>query len=371
MDGRTEKTDQHLQDRDDYLWNASGHPYPEIKELEELLEGFRGELRVPNFPAGTPVRRRAWFSAWLSLRPALGTLAVAATIVLAVFLASERAKTPVGTGWDVTPVEGRAQVGTTILSGEESARLAMGQILETDDSSRATLNAADIGQIEVEPNTRIRLLNRKSGLNRLALDRGTIRAFIWSPPGQFVVDTPGAMAVDLGCSYTLQVDDSGAGLVQTSLGWVGFKLNGRESFIPAGAACATRPKVGPGTPYMEDASVKFREALTRFDFEDTTQQQWAQDLAVILRESRKQDALTLWHLLSRSDEEQRVKVYDRLQALVPAPTGVSKDGILRLDRTMLDAWWNELGFDDIGVWRQWERNWSDLSNSSGRNSAAR
>jgi hypothetical protein len=269
------------------------------------------------------------------------------------------------------PLEGRAQVGTTILRGTETARLGVGQILETDDHSRATLNAADIGQIEVEPNTRIRLVNRKDGLNRLALDRGTIRAFIWSSPGEFVVDTPTALAVDLGCSYTLHVDDSGAGLVRTSLGWVGFKLNGRESFIPAGAACATKPKVGPGTPYMEDAPVKFREALARFDFEDPMSQQRAQDLAVILRLSRKQDALTLWHLLSRSDEEQRVKVYDRLQALVPAPAGVSKPGILRLDRSMLDAWWNELGFDDITVWRQWERNWPDLSKGAAKNNAAR
>ena len=85
---------------------------------------------------------------------------------------------------------------------------------------------------------------------------------IWAPPGQFVVDTPSAVTVDLGCAYTLQVDDSGAGLVRTSLGWVGFRLNGHESFIPAGAACATRPKVGPGTPYFEDASSEFR---ARFD----------------------------------------------------------------------------------------------------------
>jgi len=73
--------------------------------------------------------------------------------------------------------------------------------------------------------------------------------------------TPSAVTVDLGCAYTLQVDESGAALVRTSLGWVGFKLNGRESFIPAGAACATRPKVGPGTPYFENASADFRAAL--------------------------------------------------------------------------------------------------------------
>jgi len=44
-----------------------------------------------------------------------------------------------------------------------------------------------------------------------------------------------------------------------------IQTEGHESFIPAGAACATRPKVGPGTPYFEDASARFRAASTRLD----------------------------------------------------------------------------------------------------------
>jgi hypothetical protein len=146
--------------------------------------------------------------------------------------------------------------------------------------------------------------------------------------------------------------------VRTSLGWVGFKLNGHESFIPAGAACATRPKVGPGTPYFEDASSDFRAALARFDFEGSAPRQRARDLTIVVGRSRKRDALTLWHLLTRVDEEQRAVVYHRLAELAPPPASVSKEGILRLDQSMLDLWWNELGFDDIAVWRYWERSWS-------------
>ena len=201
-------------------------------------------------------------------------------------------------------------------------------------------------------------LSMGSGLKRIALDRGTIHTYIWAPPGQFVVDTPSAVTVDLGCAYTLQVDDSGAGMVRTSLGWVGFKLNGHESFIPAGAACATRPKVGPGTPYFEDSSAEFRGALTRFDFEDSTPEQRAHDVAIVLSQARNRDALTLWHLLARVEDQQRVLVYDRLSQFVPPPATLTKEGILRLDQPMLDQWWNELGFDDISVWRHWERSWA-------------
>lgn len=81
----------------------------------------------------------------------------------------------------------------------------------------------------------------------------------------------------------------------------------------------------------------------------------------MLGESRKRDALTLWHLLARVDEGQRVLVYDRFRGLAPPPAGVTKEGILRLDQPMLDQWWNALGFDDISVWRRWERSWSGVA----------
>jgi len=62
--------------------------------------------------------------------------------------------------------------------------------------------------------------------------------------------------------------------------------------------------------------------------------------------------------LARVDDGQRVLVYDRLSKLAPPPATVSKEGILQLDQAMLDLWWNELGFDDISVWRHWERSWA-------------
>jgi hypothetical protein len=349
----------------DYLWDGSGEPDPEIQRLEGLLGKFRHDSPAPVFPE--IVRERRWnlfprrFAWKRQLFPSLATTvaAVAAIAIVTVLVyRTEPAQTTVA-GWNVSSVEGTPRVGRKTIGGKDGTnRLGIGQMLETDRQSRASLQADDTGQIEVDPSTRLRLLSMGSGLKRIALDRGTIHAYIWAPPGQFVVDTPSAVTVDLGCAYTLQVDDSGAGMVRTSLGWVGFKLNGHESFIPAGAACATRPKVGPGTPYFEDASAEFRAALTRFDFEDNTAQHRADDAAIVLREARKSDALTLWHLLARVDEGQRVLVYDRLSKLAPPPAGVTRDGILRLDQPMLDLWWNELGFDDISVWRHWERSWA-------------
>lgn len=344
---------------DDYLWDGAGEPDPEVQRLEALLGKFRHDRPAPVFPE--IVRGRRWRLLPLGMRlfPALAGAAVL-VIAVVVFQVYGGKKSPaIVAGWDVSHLAGTLRVGTKVISGKDgTSRLGVGQILETDAESRAKLLADDVGQIEVDPSTRLRLVTMGAGLKRIALDRGTIHTYIWAPPGQFVVDTPSATTVDLGCAYSLQVDDSGAGLVRTSMGWVGFKLNGHESFIPAGAACATRPKVGPGTPYFEDAALELRAALAKFDFEDSTPQERAGDLAIVLGASRTRDALTLWHLLARVDEGQRVLVYDRLRKIAPPPVGVTKEGILRLDQPMLDLWWNALGFDDISVWRHWERSWA-------------
>jgi len=359
MDTENKQTANKFLTKDsDYLWDRSGQPDPEIRTLEALLARFRHDRPAPAFP--NHVSDQRWTShVWrMRLFAALATAALVA-VAVGTFLVSRRNPAPVAVaGWDVSRLAGTPRIGREVVAAKQASRLAIGQVVETDQQSRASLRAQDVGQIEMEPGTRLRLLNMGTGLKRIALERGTIHTYIWAPPGQFVVDTPSAVTVDLGCAYILQVDDSGAGLVRTTMGWVGFKRDGRESFIPAGAACATRPKVGPGTPYFEESSPGFRAALASLDFADRTSNERGKDLAVVLSASRQRDALTLWHLLTRVDGVQRELVYNRLRELTPPPPSVTKQGILSLDQPMLDRWWNQLGFDDISVWRHWEHSWS-------------
>jgi hypothetical protein len=349
--------------KDDYLWGGSGEPDPEIQRLERQLGKFAHQGKAPDFthlemPQRTRIHLRFTYTRWTHV------LAAAAGIVLAitafVFVRwSQKANQAARAGWNIEDVAGTPRVGWhAIAKNAPDSKLTVGQTLVTDSQSKATLTVADVGTVDVEPNSRLRFLAKSQGHNRLELERGTIHAFIWASPGEFAVDTPSAIAVDLGCQYTLHVDDSGAGLLRTTLGWVGFKLDGHESFIPAGAVCATRPKVGPGTPYFEDAPSSLSEALAKFDFAGGTAEERRSELDEILTAARQRDALTVWHLLSRVDEADRGHVYDRLAAFVPPPSGVTRDGILRLDQNMLDLWWNQLGLGDISLWRTWERSWS-------------
>jgi hypothetical protein len=198
------------------------------------------------------------------------------------------------------------------------------------------------------------LLESGEHRQRLALERGTIHAAIWAPPGKFVVDTPSATAVDLGCAYTLKVEEDGSGSLRTTVGWVGFHTGGRDSFIPAGAMCLTKAPQTLGTPFFEDASEKFRNALHDLDFSSAGAGQRAALLRTILAEARPRDTFTLWHLLSRVSNEQRPAVYDRMASLTKPPSGVSRAETLDLDRHALDLWWDSFELGDASIWRYWE-----------------
>ena len=352
-------------ERNDYLWDRTGEVDPEVRRLENLLGALRHEERAEEREAleakfAEQAERGATRGAWTQRT---GRLAAAAVVLLGLTAGIIYSLKPVGpttaesaAGWTIGDIEGTPRVGArAISSGQAEAKLGVGQTLETNGSSSASVSEEGLGRIQIEPNSRVRLVQSGPERKVLRLEVGTIRAVIWAPPGEFMVDTPSALAVDLGCAYTLQVAGDGAGTIRTTVGWVGFEKSGRHSFIPAGAICKTRPRTGPGVPYFEDAPEGLRQAVDAFDAAGAGSAAGDAAVAVILKEARERDGLTLWHLLWRTAGDERAQVYERMAAVAPPPAGVTREGVLRLDAAMMDAYWNTLGLGDISIWRFWEQ----------------
>jgi hypothetical protein len=316
---------------DDYLWEKKGEPDPEVLRLERMLGRFRQELPRPALLA--PRRTPRW-------------LALAAAVVLAGCLTAWLATRPAhGPSVRVASLAGAPEVGGTSIA--KTGSLRPGEDLVTDAASRARLDLRGIGEVEIEPRSRVGLVAARPTEHRLSLRVGTLHARIWAPPRLFFVDTPSATAVDLGCAYTLTVDGAGASRLHVTHGWVALEHRGRESIVPEGATCLTRPGIGPGTPYRENASAALQEALAGLDF-----RQDPGALDAVLLAAGEEDALSLWHLLARPSAGERGRVHDRLAALLPPPEGVTREGIVAGDRKMRDLWWDELGLGSAAWWRR-------------------
>ena len=333
----------------DYLWDGSGTPDPETERIERLLGSLRRPL--PAAPNIGNARRR-----YTGVRYLAPALAAAAAIVLMIASMWQGGFAP--RAWDVERLAGRPQIGSTPLT--DTGRIAVGQTIETDRASRARMDVSTIGQVVVDNDTRVRLVATRRAHHKLALERGTLHAFITAPPGQFVVDTPSSTATDLGCVYTLHVDEDGTGLLSVTAGWVAFEYKGRESFVPAGASARTDEERGPGTPRYDDADDGFKNALDQIDYESDSPKKMAAAPAAaamqfVLERARPKDAMTLWHLIARVSPSDRPAVVDALAARVPMPAGVTREAILRLDHGAMDQWWDALGLRDANWWRKWKR----------------
>lgn len=315
-----------------------------VKLLEQLpLETAPSEMwsKIESALGQPAIQLRPRATFWRPQFAAIAAGLIAVILIGVWLLLRDRPVQPVGPSWQVATLNGRPTIGSTQISGH--GQLGLGQWLVTDQNSSAQINVASIGQVQVDPNTRVRLLQTQPTEHRLELARGKMSARIWAPPRLFFVDTPSAVAADLGCAYTLIVDDSGGSLLRVTSGWVALELKDRESIVPAGAACQTRPGIGPGTPYFEDAGAEFLNALTALDFESNAAAK-VRALNHLLQTARVKDTLTLWHLLARVDGEERSRVFEKMNSLVAPPSDVTRDGILKLDSAMLNKWKEKLEF---------------------------
>jgi hypothetical protein len=311
---------------------------PQLSAPQSLWRDLQNSIAMENLAESNSKQRRSRF-AFKAWRPQLAG-AIAGLLLIAGFGALWLYSRETRPFWEVARLNGAPRIGSSRM--DQKGRLAVGQWLETDGGSRAQIEVGSIGQVEIDPNTRVRLVETKATEHRLELARGKMSARIWAPPRLFFVDTPAGVAADLGCAYTLEVDDQGAGLLHVTSGWVALQLKDRESMVPAGATCATRPGVGPGTPYFDDASDVFRDALARFDFQPGTQATKSLDLDLLLMDARPRDTLTLWHLLGRVEGNDRVRVYERIAGFKPPPAGVTREGVLQLNEQMLQSWKDQL-----------------------------
>jgi hypothetical protein len=331
---------------DAYLWDRSGPPDPTVQRLERLLEPYRFDkpIRVVVRPTVHPLR---WL--WYGL-----AFPATAAIVFAAYVALIPIAGQPGREWRVV-----ARAGTPRVSGvavTDVATLTAGSVLLTDAHSRAEIRAGRVGRIEVQPGSRVRLVSTSVGRHRLAVDRGRISARLWSPPFTFGFATPAADAFDVGCAFTLDVDDRGTALVRVTSGWVQLESTSGKQLIPQGMLAVAEPRRGVGTAHSDEATPGFQRALHAFDFDRLTDSERRLALATLLGDARSEDVYTLLQLVPRLTPAERGELHDRAAELHRPPAGITRDGIVKGDGPMLDMWRRSLGFPEV---KRWWLHWQD------------
>jgi hypothetical protein len=309
---------------------------PVTRAPASLWDRIQEALESPD--ATRPAPRRRLMPPWLAA--AAVVLAIVAGTLAGVMRAYRAPST-----WAVVPLGGTPTIAGSALT--QAAELGPGEWLVTDAGSRARLAVGRIGTADVGPNSRVRIERGRLTEHRLTLERGELHAVITAPPRLFFVRTPSALATDLGCAYTLEVDAAGNSRLHVTAGWVELSGGDGPSLVPAGLVAEVTAGARPGTPYPERFPSEARAALQRLDEGSGA----AADLDLVFGALhapsdfvtlRHESGITLWHLLTRATPELRGRVYQRLADLSPPPGGVTREGILALERPMLERWRRDL-----------------------------
>jgi hypothetical protein len=268
-----------------------------------------------------------------AVRPALALAAALGAIVLGI---------AGGTYWQFAAP---AQWQVTTASGAADARALDESWFETGTDSSTRFQVGRIGTVALGAGSRARLRRDGWSAHRMELERGTMEAVINAPPRLFFVKTPTALATDLGCAYTLTVEDDGSSTLHVSVGWVELSDDTQRAIVPAGLTAHVSASGTPSIPYAPALPTDVVDALARLSVRSS-----ASDIDLVLTALEAHDAplaqvtrqqlsgITLWHLLQRVERSERPRVLAALEHRAPRPEGVTTEGILALDRQMLDRW---------------------------------
>jgi hypothetical protein len=312
----------------DYLWDKAGEQDPEVARLERLLAPLGHDGAPYDVPESAAAEKAARFSVGRITAAAAVALAAAAGLALLIGRSDEdRPACGDGNGFAFSADHSvRCERGSA-----ERGTLAVGDFIETSEGS-ARITVADIGSVELAARSRLSLRRSAREEHRLVLDRGKLHARVLAPPRLFVVETPSATAIDLGCEYTLEVDESGAGRLRVTSGQVELAAQrGAVVLVPAGTGARFTRERGVGAPVADDASAALRDAVARFDRGEAR-------VAQVLAAAKPEDAVTVVNLLSLVAPGDRELVFDRLAELFPPPAAVDKSGIVAGDPRAIDPW---------------------------------
>ena len=299
-----------MKSEEEYLWDGSGAGADDVVRWEAALREYRHRPARPRAPAV-----RGWY-------------AVAASVAVAAL----------GWGWwvrsapeFVARAEGGGAMWIDGVAVAGSRTVPAGSVVEAGDEG-AWVSAGALGRLKLGPGARLRVTEIGRKRQRVFLTSGSVEAEIAAKPYAFAVETPGAIAHDMGCAYRIETDEQGRGELVVTSGWVHVRAEGRDSLVAEGFRARLRTGTGAGVPVALDASGEFRAAVE------------AGRLADALTRARQRDALTLLNLLWRVAPEQRADVFRTLAALGAPPAGVTLDRVMAGDWTLVGEWWPAFGY---------------------------
>ena len=311
----------------------------EQKEQEKIAEALsdkekkeKGEEEIPeekeSYVEEQVVKPKKQFKFNPELFKKIAYIVLGLVLIIAAYIFI----TSPSSGWEVISLSGQPKVENSVM--DKGDGFSSESTIETDASSSVTVAIPEMGRLLIDNSS---VVSRTKNSNEVKVEKGQIRKFEGDASDVLTVLTPLAKFTELykGGAFRLHVDESGSCKLIVESGWVIVNIKEFDSYVPKSFGCLiSRGKYA--IPYPSDSSPQLISLLEDFSgINDPS-------VGTILSLMTKKESLSLWHIVQLISTENRSIAFDRLNELIPAPSGVTKEGILALNKTMLLDWRQEI-----------------------------
>lgn len=250
-------------------------------------------------------------------------IAVLVTVILYFF--SDTAQ------WKIVINSGTPQINNQIIKG--NTNINIGDKVQTNETSEATLELPNVGTIVVLENTKIERLNERYSAKlingKVIINTDGAKEFLSIKTSRAIINE-----FNLGSNYILESDGDGYSKIEIIDGWLQVIFSENEIIFPYEYTLKIFKGAGAGLPFHNSSTFEFITLLEKYLFG----RQSDVSLDMIIESSSEKDGLTLWNLLRIVKPEQRQVVYNKLNELFPHPDEINREDILNLDENTLYVW---------------------------------
>ncbi|MBS1492479.1 MAG: zf-HC2 domain-containing protein [Bacteroidetes bacterium] len=251
-------------------------------------------------PAGFMGRNWYWFAS-------AAVILLIVSISIAKFSSKSVYSVEEMSNWKLVSLKGGA-----FVNGVKSDVVNVGDWIQTDSVSSVILKIANVGDVSIEPNTKVRFIQSDNNISRIEVVYGTVNTST-SQADKFVLQSSNMKVQDKGGSYSFKVDDKGNGVIYVNNGIANVESGNKSSVVTDGKFCLYKPEYGVGIPFRKDSKPEFQNALFNYDFNNGG----TPSVYYAIANAMPEDYSSLLNLIPRVDDKTKYLVYNKLSKLAP------------------------------------------------------
>lgn len=213
--------------------------------------------------------------------------------------------------------------GGAFINGVKSDKVNVGDWIQTDSVSSVVLKIANVGDVSIEPNTKVRFIQSDNDVSKIEVMYGTVNTST-SQADKFILQSSNMKVQDKGGSYSFKVDDKGNGVIYVNNGIANVVSDNKSAVVTDGKFCYYKPEYGVGTPFRKDSKPEFQNALYQYNFNNGG----VNSVYYAMANAMPEDYASLINLIPRVDDKTKYLVLNKLGKLAPqAMTTINIDSL--------------------------------------------